>query len=144
MGGKKKEKRNKTKQKLNPFNFTWGLTTHLLNASKTLAFEEYWLLKNCMCPCICTYICINKDGKKKKKTFFFSPLFDYPNVKINEEKNPLSLYAKLWTEKCDCFKIEGICTFNFKFWSELSWVSFTVQALVTLTLVLLKGLIFFP
>lgn len=58
-----------------------------------------------MPPCMCTYICINKTGKKR--LFFFSPVFNCPIVKLTEELFP---YVLNFSQKFDCFKVEGICT----------------------------------
>lgn len=58
--------------------------------------------------------------------FFFLPSIWLSKCKRYWRKN--LFYAKFQSEKRDCFKTEGMCTFNVKFQSELAWVSFTVQA----------------
>lgn len=56
--------------------------------------------------CLCTYMCISKT-EKNPFFFFFSPVFNCPIVKLTEELFP---YVLNFSQKFDCFKVEGICT----------------------------------
>lgn len=91
-----------------------------------------------MCPCICTCICINRHIC----FFFFSPVFDYPNVNVTEEKT--SFMPNFSQKNVTVSRLKG-CVHsmsNFK----VSWLEFLLQFKLIwnfVKLVLLKGFVFF-